>query len=86
MQYIQGTPHNQLLVISLEEKITTDNPVRFIEILLEVSCISLKSFVDKPIMLKKTPEASVQQGFHCSCFARNENLAIVRCFFECNQN
>lgn len=31
MQYIQGTPRNQLLVISLEEKITTDNPVRFIE-------------------------------------------------------
>ncbi|SMP97609.1 hypothetical protein SAMN05421679_1181, partial [Epilithonimonas pallida] len=27
-------------------------------------------------MLKKAPEASVQQGFHCSCFARNENLAI----------
>lgn len=31
MQYIQGTPRNQLLVSSLEEKITTDNPVRFIE-------------------------------------------------------
>lgn len=31
MQYIQGTPRNQLLVISLEEKIATDNPVRFIE-------------------------------------------------------
>ena len=26
---------------------------------------------------QKAPEASVQQGFHCSCFARNENLAIV---------
>ena len=31
MQYIQGTPRNQLLVSSLEEKIATDNPVRFIE-------------------------------------------------------
>ncbi|MBV6881888.1 hypothetical protein KVY03_18845, partial [Epilithonimonas sp. FP105] len=60
------------------------------------SCISLKSFVGKPIMLKKAPEASVQQGFHCSCFARNENLAIacwpsfVHClyfyFFERWQN
>ncbi len=56
MQYIQGTPRNQLLVSSLEEKITTDNPVRFIETLLEVSCKSLKSFVDKPIMLKKLPK------------------------------
>uniref|UniRef100_UPI00289EFE50 hypothetical protein n=1 Tax=Epilithonimonas hominis TaxID=420404 RepID=UPI00289EFE50 len=36
---------------------------------------------DKPIVLKKAPEASVQQEFHCSCFARNENLAIGGSFF-----
>lgn len=30
---------------------------------------------------QKAPEASVQQGFHCSCFARNENLAIICCAF-----
>ena len=52
------------------------------ETLLKVSCISKKSFVDKPIEWENTqpkaPEASVQQGFHCSCFARNENLAISR--------
>lgn len=35
-------------------------------------------------MLKKAPEASVQQGFHCSCFARNENLAIMCGFFIVN--
>ena len=68
MQYIQGTPRNQLLVSSLEEKITTDNPVRFIETLLEVSCKSLKSFVDKPIMLKKLPKLqpllSEAEGFN----------------------
>lgn len=29
---------------------------------------------------QKAPEASVQQGFHCSCFARNENLAIMCSF------
>ena len=50
------------------------------ETLLEASCISKKSFYDNPIMSEKAqqkaPEASVQQGFHCSCFARNENLAI----------
>ncbi|MEG2310311.1 hypothetical protein, partial [Chryseobacterium sp.] len=28
------------------------------------------------MLKKKAPEASVQQGFHCPCFARNENLAI----------
>ena len=52
------------------------------ETLLEASCIAKKSFYDNPIMSEKAqqkaPEASVQQGFHCSCFARNENLAIVR--------
>ena len=51
------------------------------ETLLEASCISKKSFYDNPIMSEKAqqkaPEASVQQGFHCSCFARNENLAIM---------
>ena len=55
------------------------------ETLLEASCIAKKSFYDNPIMSEKAqqkaPEASVQQGFHCSCFARNENLAIRRCFY-----
>ena len=56
------------------------------ETLLEASCISKKSFYDNPIMSEKAqqkaPEASVQQGFHCSCFARNENLAIIgSCIF-----
>ncbi len=40
-------------------------------------------------MLKKLPketcselaEGFVQQGFHCSCFARNENLAISRSYY-----
>ncbi|RST27418.1 hypothetical protein [Chryseobacterium lacus] len=67
MQYIQGAPRNQLLVSSLEEKITTDNPVQFIETLLEVSCKSLKSFVDKPIMLKKLPKRAcpeLAEGFN----------------------
>ena len=56
------------------------------ETLLEASCISKKSFYDNPIMSEKAqqkaPEASVQQGFHCSCFARNENLAIVGQFLS----
>ena len=30
---------------------------------------------------KKAPKASVQQGFHCSCFARNENIAIGQMIF-----
>ena len=55
------------------------------ETLLEASCIAKKSFYDNPIMSEKAqqkaPEASVQQGFHCSCFARNENLVIICCVF-----
>ena len=55
------------------------------ETLLKVSCISKKSFYDNPIISEKAqqkaPEGSVQQGFHCSCFARNENLAIIIVFF-----
>ena len=55
------------------------------ETLLEASCIAKKSFYDNPIMSEKAqqkaPEASVQQGFHCSCFARNENLVIICCAF-----
>ena len=55
------------------------------ETLLEASCIAKKSFYDNPIMSEKAqqkaPEASVQQGFHCSCFARNENLVIMHSFF-----
>ena len=55
------------------------------ETLLEASCIAKKSFYDNPIMSEKAqqkaPEASVQQGFHCSCFARNENLVIGGSFF-----
>lgn len=31
---------------------------------------------------QKAPEASVQQGFHCSCCARNENLAISGSAFD----
>ena len=56
------------------------------ETLLEASCIAKKSFYDNPIMSEKAqqkaPEASVQQGFHCSCFARNETLVIISgCIF-----
>ena len=54
------------------------------ETLLEASCIAKKSFYDNPIMSEKAqqkaPEASAQQGFHCSCFARNENLVIICSF------
>ena len=31
MQYIQGIPRHQLHMSSLEDKITANNPVRFIE-------------------------------------------------------
>ncbi|MFT3919608.1 IS1182 family transposase [Cloacibacterium sp.] len=31
MQFIQGIPRNQLQIVSLEDKISNDNPVRFIE-------------------------------------------------------
>ena len=31
MQFIQGIPRNQLQIVSLEDKISSDNPVRFID-------------------------------------------------------
>ena len=31
MQHIQGISRNQLQIVSLEDKITPDNPVRFID-------------------------------------------------------
>ncbi|AZI39931.1 hypothetical protein [Epilithonimonas vandammei] len=52
------------------------------ETLLKVSCISKKSFVDKPIVWENTQpkaaEAPVQQGFHLVSFGQDENLAISR--------
>ena len=52
------------------------------ETLLKVSCISKNLLSINPIVWENTQpkaaEGSVQQGFHCSCCARNENLAIVR--------
>ena len=58
------------------------------ETLLEASCIAKKSFYDNPIISEKAqqkaPEASVQQGFHCSCFARNENLVIIGSCYICS--
>jgi hypothetical protein len=35
MQHIQGISRQQLQIISLEDKITQDNPVRFIEAFVE---------------------------------------------------
>ena len=43
MQHIQGIPRNQLQMVSLEDKISTDNSVRFIDAF--VSFIDLKKVV-----------------------------------------
>ena len=55
------------------------------ETLLKVSCISKKSFVDKPIVWENTQpkaaEAPVQQGFHLVSFGQDENLVIGGSFF-----
>ena len=50
MQYIQGISRNQLQMASLEDKINTDNPVRFIDAF--VSFIDLKKVGFEPKTLK----------------------------------
>jgi hypothetical protein len=50
MQHIQGISRNQLQMVSLEDKISTDNPVRFIDAF--VSFIDLKKVGFEPKTLK----------------------------------
>jgi transposase len=50
MQHIQGISRNQLQMVSLEDKITSDNAVRFIDAF--VSVIDLKKLGFQPIILK----------------------------------
>lgn len=58
MQYIQGISRNQLQMASLEDKINTDNPVRFIDAF--VSFIDLKKVGFEPKTLKKEGRPSFQ--------------------------
>jgi len=58
MQYIQGISRNQLQMASLEDKISTDNPVRFIDAF--VSFIDLKKVGFEPKTLKKEGRPSFQ--------------------------
>lgn len=50
MHYIQGISRNQLHLSSLEDKITPDNPVRFIDAFVE--CIDLEKIGFTPVILK----------------------------------
>lgn len=50
MQHIQGISRNQLHLSSLEDKITPDNPVRFIDAF--VGCIELQKIGFTPVILK----------------------------------
>ena len=50
MQHIQGISRNQLQVVSLEDKITSDNEVRFIDAF--VSAIDLEKIGFKSRILK----------------------------------
>ena len=50
MQHIQGISRNQLQIVSLEDKIAVDNPVRFIDAF--VSLIDLKKIGFEPRVLK----------------------------------
>jgi hypothetical protein len=51
MQHIQGISRNQLQMVSLEDKITPDNALRFIDAF--VSVIDLKNLVFASSILKK---------------------------------
>ncbi|VXA98659.1 conserved hypothetical protein [Flavobacterium sp. 9AF] len=53
MQHIQGISRNQLYLSSLEDKITLDNPVRFIDAF--VGCIDLQKIGFVPVILKNKP-------------------------------
>ena len=50
MQFIQGIPRNQLQIVSLEDKISSDNPVRFIDAF--VGYIGLEKIGFSPKILK----------------------------------
>lgn len=50
MQFIQGIPRNQLQIVSLEDKISSDNPVRFIDAF--VGYIELEKIGFSPKILK----------------------------------
>jgi hypothetical protein len=45
MQYIQGISRNQLQMGSLEDKITSDNPVRFIEAFVKTILNNFKNAI-----------------------------------------
>lgn len=58
MQHIQGISRNQLRLVSLEDKITFDNPVRFIDAF--VSLIDLKKIGFEPRVLKSEGRPSYE--------------------------
>ena len=64
MQYIQGISRNQLQMGSLEDKISTDNPVRFIDAF--VGFIDLKKVGFEP----KTPKKEGRPSFQAEVFLK----------------
>ena len=58
MHHIQEIPHNQQQMASLKDKISTDNPVRFIDAF--VSFINLKKVGFEPKTLKTEGRPSFQ--------------------------
>ncbi len=51
MQHIQGISRHQLQMISLEDKITSDNPVRFIDVFVNSIDLQKIGFISR--VLKK---------------------------------
>nr|WP_225556139.1 hypothetical protein [Flavobacterium columnare] len=62
MQHIQGISRNQLPVSSLEDKITSDNPVRFIDAFIEHIDLQKVGFT-AVILKKKVVQVSISKCF-----------------------
>ena len=59
MQHIQGISRNQLQMSSLEDTISANNPVRFIDAF--VGCIDLEKLGFTPSITRKTTPAKLEE-------------------------
>jgi len=62
MQHITGISRQQLQISSLEDKITTDNPVRFIEAFVENMSLQALGFIGQTIKTEGRPSPACRQA------------------------
>jgi len=62
MQHITGISRQQLQISSLEDKITTDNPIRFIEAFVEIISLESVGFTIQTIKSEGRPSPACWQA------------------------